>query len=334
MPAHTSYSESRDEVLPYRYESDGIEFGISGFSFDGGESGNPSYDDAVVELYEYGDWDEVTIEAELTPGRSIERVFPEEEGPPFPADLVLVVDCEETQTRFEVTFEEAPVESESVCDEFTLQRDLLMGDVTLTPRLVRSEECREGLPYAPNSGMRVAGGRTWTLEVDEPGRDTNGFPFVYRDFSQDSMPSVDLAHSFSQNPNPKMMVNNQNTELVNVLQAANTYGFRPNLKRVIKSEFGNALWIQLVFHTATTIAETDGLEFTWQEGVAVELEDSVMGTHLFGEDATYDDIVEELGERVSGPEAIREFVPDLCEAVQLYTETADTWEYFVGEHKP
>ncbi|EMA25383.1 hypothetical protein [Haloarcula amylolytica] len=334
MPANTRSSKSRDESMPYHYADGCLQFGINGFSFDGGDAGSPDYDDRTIPLYDYGDWSEVTLEGDVTIGNSVERVFPDDEGPPFPAELIVIVDAEETQLRFEKNVADPPVSEGSYDVELTLDRSLLRGDVVMTPRLVRTEPCRKGLPYAPNDGMRVAGGESWTVVVDHPTKDSDGFPFVYRDFSQDGMPSEDLVHSFSKTPNPKMMINDQNENVVDVLQSGNTYGFRPNMKRLLKADFGVSLWIQLVVLTGTTIAEAGEPEFDWQEGVVEEISESELGTHLFDENADYEAVVSELGDRISDPSKLRELITDLCEAVQLYQGYAEDLDYFIQEHSP
>lgn len=331
MPANTRHSTARDESMPYNYEGNGLDFGISSFSLDGGEPGTPDYDEQVVAPHKYGEWDELNLSVNVTVAGAVGRSFPDNEGPPYPAKLVLVVDCEQTQMRREIVVEESPVDTETYEDEVTLKRPLLRGDVSLTPRLVRTEECREGLPYAPNAGMRVAGGRGWTVEVDEPEESADGFPFVYRDFSQDSMPSEDLLHAFSQNPDPKMMVNDRNENVVDVLQSGLTYGFRPNMKRNLKARFGSMLWIQLVVSTASTIAESGEPEFSWQEGVVLELVEEDFGDLIVG-DVDYDEAVDVLDARVSDPAELREFVGDLCNSVQLYNDAAKHLDYFIGEH--
>lgn len=340
MPANTRHSRSRDEEMPYHYDSGGLEFGVSGFSFDGGESGNPSYENREIDLYNYGDWSEVTVEITVTMNGSVNEVFPDDEGPPFPANLIIVIDCEETQTRYKEVVEESPVDRDTFETELTIQRELVRGEVMLTPRLVRTEPCRSGLPYAPNEGMRVAGGESWKLRVDEPEINADGFPFVYRDFSQEGMPPNDLVHSFSRNPNPKMMINNQREGIVEILQSGDTYGFRPNLKNVMKAELGSMLWIQLIILTGTTIAESDDTEFDWQDGVVEELTDGGLGNHLFEEASDYETVSEQLGRSVSEPSELRDFITDLCEAIQLDLQqgqgykNADEWDYFVDEEAP
>jgi hypothetical protein len=318
--------------MPYNYEGNALDFGITSFSLDGGDPGEPDYDEQVVSPHEYGEWDEVELSVNVTVGGSVRRAFPDNEGPPYPAKLVLVLDCEQTQMRREIVIEDAPVDTETFEEEVTLDRRLLRGDVSLTPRLVRTEECREGLPYAPNAGMRVAGGRGWTVEVDEPEESADGFPFVYRDFSQESMPSEDLLHAFSRNPDPKMMINDRNENVVDVLQSGLTYGFRPNMKRNLKARFGSMLWIQIVVSTASTIAESGQPEFSWQEGVVLELVEEDFGDPIVGEEVDYDGAVEELGHRVSDPAEMREFVSDLCRSVQLYNDAAKHLDYFIQEH--
>lgn len=333
MPANTQHSTARDESMPYKYDSNGLAFGISSFSLDGGESGKPNYDEQIITPHKYGEWDEIQISINVTVEGSVKSVFPDNEGPPYPAKLILVIDCEQTQMRREAVVKESPVEEKTYEDEILLNQRLLRGNVSLTPRLVRTEKCREGLPFAPNAGMRVAGGRGWTLEVDEPEESANGFPFVYRDFSQESMPSEDLIHAFSRNPDPKIMINDQKKNVVDVLQSGLTYGFRPNMKRNLKARFGNLLWIQLLVSTAATIAESGEPEFSWQEGVVLEVVEEDFGGMIVNAD-DYDSAVEELGVRVSDPGELREFITDLCCAVQLYSDAAKHLDSFIKEESP
>jgi hypothetical protein len=170
--------------------------------------------------------------------------------------------------------------------------------------------------------------------VDEPEKDADGFPFKYRDFSPEGMPSEELAHAFSPNPNPKMMINNQHEGVVDVLQSGGTYGFRPLMKRVLKSDFGSMLWMQLVLHTASTIAETESTEFDWQEGVVVEITETDLCESLFDESLDYDDVVERLGEKVDDTSELRDFVRTLSEAVQLYTDHPTHLNRFIEEEAP
>lgn len=333
MPANTRHSKARDESMPYKYDSNGLAFGVPSFSLDGGDSGTPNYDEHVIAPHKYGEWDKIQLSVSVTVEGSVESVFPENEGPPYPAKLILIIDCEQTQMRREVVVEESPVEEKTYEDEVVLNQRLFRGDVSITPRLVRTEKCREGLPFAPNAGMRVAGGRGWTLEVDEPEETADGFPFVYRDFSQESMPSEDLIHAFSRNPDPKIMINDRNKNVVDVLQSGLTYGFRPNMKRNLKARFGNMLWIQLVVSTAATIAESGEPEFSWQEGVVIEVVEEDFGGLIVDAD-DYDSAVEELGIRVSDPGNLREFISDLCCAVQLYSNAAKHLDGFIEEESP
>ncbi len=335
MPANTRRASAADESMPYRYD-DGVDLGVTGFSFDGGEAGSPDYDDRVLPLHEYGPWEVVEIDVSVTLDPSVARVFPDDEGPPFPAEPVVVVDCEETQTRYAVSVgdDHPPVELETFETTVELERDLFRGTVRLTPRLVRTEPCASGLPYAPNEGMRVAGGGGWTVRVDDPPEDHDGFPFVYRDFSQESMPPVELAHSLSRHPEEKMMINDQHEGIVDVMQSGLTSGFRPNLKRFLKADFGVMLWVQLVLWTGTTVAETGTTEFDWQAGVVQELATHEFGDHLFDSDADYDTVERELGRRVDDPSELRDFVGDLFEAAQLYTEYGRQLERFVDREAP
>lgn len=335
MPANTRHSSARDESMPYKYDQNGLGFGISGFAFGDGESGSPDYDDHTIPLYSYGDWDEVTIEGSVMVENSIERVFPDEEGPPFPAKLIIVVDSEETQIRFAEDIEDSPLGSGTYDVEISLQREMFRGKIVLTPRVVRTESCREGLPYAPNVGMRLAGGESWKLLFDEPEEDGNGFPWKFRDFSQEGVPPVELAHSFSLPPDAKFMINNQQENIVDVMQSStSTGGFRPFLKKALKAEFGAILWIQLVMLTAAELAEGGEPEYDWQEGVIREIATSEIGPHIFDSNVGYEAVADQLGDRVSDPRELRHFITELCEAVQLYNDYGEHIDYFVEKEKP
>jgi hypothetical protein len=93
------------------------------------------------------------------------------------------------------------------------------------------------------------------------------------------------------------------------------------------------LWIQLVMSTASTIAESGQPEFDWQEGVVLRLADKEFGTYLL-DTSEYDEVVKKLGANVSDAGKLRDFVADLCRAVQLYNDAGERLDYFIGEEAP
>jgi hypothetical protein len=70
---------------------------------------------------------------------------------------------------------------------------------------------------------------------------------------------------------PAVLVNKCHDPIVDVLQTETFFSPDAYLKEVIKAEMGTATWMQLVVHTAATIAESGEPEFDWQEGVIEEI---------------------------------------------------------------
>lgn len=315
-------SASADD-LPYHYGSEVIALGVTGFAVEDGDPGEPNYDDRVVPLYKYEPWDYASVSVSLTIGESdADRLF--ESDPPYKAKLIVVVDSEATQTRYEEIVENNPFTAGTYEGEVRLEHDLFRETVTLTPRLVRTADSTRGLPYAPKKGMRVAGGESWKVHVDEPEEAGRGFPFVYRDFSDGDYPD-DAVHTLRRTPaDPAVLVNERHDPIVDVLQTRTFYSRNALLKKVIKAEMGTATWMQLVIHTASTIAESGDPEFEWQEGVVEEIT-----PYLFDDDPSYEDAVERLGENVSEPSELRDFVQELNDVVQLYTDQAEQWNGFL-----
>lgn len=311
--------------LPYRYRDEAIDLGVSVFSLDEGDPGEPDYDDRSVPLYKYSPWDEASISVSLTINEEdVSYLF--DGDPPYDAKLIVAVDSEVTQIRYEVVVAEAPFAGGTHKETVTLNRDLFRGTISLKPRLVRTEDSATGLPYAPRDGMRVAGGESWEVHVDEPEESGKGFPFVYRDFSEGGF-SEDAMHELGPNPgDPKVLVNKCHDPIVDVLQTETFYSFDAYLKKIIKAEVGTITWMQLVVHTATTIAEADEPEFPWQEGVVEEI-----SPYLYEDDPSYETAVERLGEAVSEPGELRTFVRELSVSVQLYLDQADQLNKFIEE---
>ncbi|MFC7233396.1 hypothetical protein ACFQMM_22295 [Saliphagus sp. GCM10025308] len=176
--------------------------------------------------------------------------------------------------------------------------------------------------------MRIAGGDVWKVHVDEPEESGTGFPFLYRDFSDGDYPEG-AVHLLKQNPRePAVLVNMLNQPIVDVLETKTFYSFDAYLKNVIKAELGTSTWIQLVIHTATTIAESDEPQYEWQEGLIKEI-----GPYLY-EDASYEETVENLGEVVSEPDELRSFIRELNVAVQLYLDQASQLNKFITDFRP
>lgn len=338
-------SERRERNFPYHFAANGLEFGVEEFQIDG-SSAEPDYDAMIVPLYKFDGWDSSSLSVAVNIGEStLSSLFGEVErwemaldhynrnleDDEFPAKLTVVVECKETQNRYEVEVAN-PVSPGTHSSTITLDRDEIRGQVSLTPSLVRTEDSDEGLPYAPNRGMRMATGTSWVVLADLPGEDGNGFPTAFRDFSQEGLPDESLVHSLrASSENPKVLVNELNEPIVDVLTVNGNSGFRPYMREVVSGEIAMMTWIQLVIHTAATIADEGEPEFPWQEGVVEELSE-----HLFEDDLEYEAAVDRLGEQVSEPGNLPEFVRRLSHAVQLYDEIeqAENLNRFIDKEAP
>lgn len=306
---------------PYRFAEQGVALGIEGFHF--GESDDtvsPDYDERVVPLDEYQPWDTAVVAATLDVDEpDLRWVFPDDEGPPYPAKLVVSIDCEATQLHYERVV--AGPEESYGGDGFELEFDVdcFRGDVTVRPYVVRTEPCSEGLPFAPSEGMQVATGEPWTVRVDDPSKNGSGFPTEYHDFSREGFPPEDLVHALNSNPgDPTAMVNDRHDPIVDVLETGGYGYFKSRAREVVRGEIAMMTWIQLTLHTAGTIAHAGEPEYDWQEGVVKEF-----GDLLFDEDLSYEETVDRLGEQVSDPTNLGPFARRLNEAAQLYVEHHD-----------
>jgi len=313
--------------LPYHYRENAIDLSITEYQVDGGDAAQPQTDDDTLELFPYQPWDEAELSVSLSvDGNDLDHVG--EGDSPYDAKLIIVVDSAATQLRYEVIVEDAQLSSGTYTTSIDLDCSLFREAVTLTPRIVTTEDAVSGLPYAPKEGMRIAGGNTWKIHVDEPEESGAGFPFRYRDFSEGDYPEG-AVHLLKRNPeDPAVLVNSCNDPIVNVLETEGFYGWTPYFKNVVKAELGTSTWIQLVIHTATTIAETDEPQYPWQEGVIEEI-----GEYLY-DDPTYETVVDELGNAVSDPSELRTFIRDLNVAVQLYLDQASHLNTFIDEYQP
>jgi hypothetical protein len=327
MTPNVRRATANDDDLPYRYRDNAIDFEITEVQVDDGEPASPGGDDETLELYHYEPWDEAELSVSLSVDLSdLDHVC--EGDSPYDAKLIVVVDSTATQLRYECVVDEAPLTEGSFTNRIELESNLFREDVSLTPRIVTTEDAADGLPYAPKEGMRLAGGNTWKIHFDEPEESGTGFPFRYRDFSEGDYPEGAIHLLKNDAKNPAVLVNSCNEPIVDVLETTGFANWNPRFKEVVKSDIGTSTWIQLVVHTATSIAENEEPQYTWQEGVIEEI-----GEYLY-EDKTYDSIVDELGESVSEPRELRNFIRELNVAVQHYLDQASHYNTFIEEHQP
>jgi hypothetical protein len=327
MTPNVRRASATADDLPYRYREDAIDFSITEYQVDGGDAAQPQTDDDTLDLFPYQPWENALLSVSISVDENdLNHLF--EGDSPYYAKLIVVIDSAATQLRYEEVVEGAQLSAGTYSTNIDLNCCLFREEVTLTPRIVTTEDAAGGLPYAPKEGMRVAGGNTWKVHVDEPEESGTGFPFRYRDFSDGDYPE-DAVHLLKRNPeDPAVLVNSCNDPIVDVLETEGFYGWTPYFKNVLKAEFGTSTWIQLVIHTATTIAETDEPQYPWQKGVIEEI-----GEYLY-DDSTYETVVDELGDAVSDPSELRTFIRDLNVAVQLYLDQASQFNKFIDEYQP
>ncbi|GAB7094136.1 hypothetical protein JCM30237_12880 [Halolamina litorea] len=309
---------------PYHYDESGLDLGIEGFGLNGDRDslGSPDYDERIVDVTGYGSWEEVTIVGDVNVDEStLKTLVPEDEYDEPPLKVIVKIDTLDTQRRLPNVVKRGPLDEiengkiRSFDFEHTFARENVHGEVLLEPRLVRTDDCDEGLPYAPSAGMQVAAGKPWVVKVDSMDTEGEGFPSMYQDFSDDDHElNKELVHALQgSRQDPKVVVNSHHDEIVDVLESGRGGGFRPRMRKIVGAEISTMTYVQLVLHTAGTVAENGECEHDWQKGLLVELDDYL-----------YPDLdVEETETKLSDavqPENLREFSDHLNQAIQLYTK--------------
>jgi hypothetical protein len=139
---------------------------------------------------------------------------------------------------------------------------------------------------------------------------------MYQNFSDDELEyDQGLVHALGgSRADPKVLVNSHNDPIVDVLESGRGGGFRPRMRKIVATEISTMTYVQLVLHTAGTIAENGECEYGWQRGLVREL-----GEFLYPE-MDHEETVRHLGDQVSDPSNLRDFGIDLNEALQLYTK--------------
>lgn len=305
---------------PYHYDEEAIELDFDQFALNG-DSGTAEVTDHEVDVTGFGTWDTLEIEGTVTLEEStLERVLPGDEYDEPPVRLMLKIDTLDTQRRLPKLVANAPLEgvgSEEVrIHDFTCEFEWggVYNEIKLEPRLVRDEDCDTGLPHAPKAGMHVANGEPWVIRIDEDEDEGEGFPSMYQDFSEDEFEYDErLVHVLSGRADPKVLVNSHHDPIVDVLESGRGGGFRPRMRKIVASEISTMSYVQLILHTAGTIAENGECEYGWQRGLIQELEDYLYPEKDFDETETH------LGEQVADPGNLRDLAQDINRALQLYT---------------
>lgn len=312
---------------PYHYAESGLELGIEGFSLNGDRDnlGSPDYDNRVVDVTGYGSWEEVTIVGDVSVNESVIRdLIPEVEHKEPPLKIIIKIDTLDTQRRLPKVVEESPLEGldseflRAFDFEHTFSREGVHNEILLEPRLIRADDCEESLPYAPDAGMHVAAGEPWVVKVDSTDTEGDGFPSMYQDFSdEDHELNQELVHALQgSRQDPTVVVNSHHKEIVDVLESGRGGGFRPRMRKVVSAEISTMTYVQLVLHTAGTIAENGECEYNWQKGLINELND-----YLYPE-LGIEETETKLGEEVQ-PENLLEFSDHLNQALQLYMKQSN-----------
>lgn len=308
---------------PYHYADEAIELSPDQFSINGDEPGTPEVADNEIDVTGYGTWDSLTVEGTLTLEEStLKRVLPDEEYDAPPVRLMLKIDTLDTQRRVPKIVADgplAPIGTEEVRSyEFSCTFDWndVYDSIALEPRLVRTEDCDVGLPYAPKSGMHVSNGQEWLVRIGEEESTGEGFPSMYQDFSDDDFEYDErLVHVLGgSRSDPKVLVNSANDPIVDVLESGRGGGFRPRMRKIVASEISTMSYVQLLLHTAGTVAENGECEYGWQRGLIDELDD-----YLYP-DLSAEETENRLGEQVADPGNLRDFAMDVNQALQLYTD--------------
>lgn len=272
-----------------------------------------SPDHRVIPLYEYEEWARATIHGTLTLPDVVENVFPDSEQENPPGKLYIAVRSLETIYRDRVAVSDSPVRPDSYEFTMSLPFERVRGDVRLIPFLVRAEEGSDDTVHGTTRGVRLASGKSWTAQVDDPEAEEEA-KFIEGEtkrFSEDTaLPDSDRLYYLDlRNPEqPKLWLNSDHQRITEVVHSDGTMGASARMRDVVLDQIQYSVWTQLVMRTAADI-DSSTLEprYEWQEVVI-----TIFGPKLYG---TEDEI--EIARQLRNDASNANDLPYLLEQLDL-----------------
>lgn len=234
-----------------------------------------------------------------------------------PTQFLLAIRSMATIFRTKRTREQLELSDGDSDFEFELRSQMLAGDVTIEPFVVRTEPGEHGrdTPYANDVGDRLASGEEWTLRVDEPEEQDGSFldPQI-ESFDRPGFPSSEHLHflRFETPSEPQLYLNAEHTRLIKVMNSRGTTGGDPRLRDLLFDYIEQSVWQELLFVTASDAdPETGEVDHPWQEELIALFADD-----LFGEDDEPEDVVVQMARRAQTQDDLDSLVAEFDEAIQ------------------
>lgn len=336
MAAESTRTErTRTEALPYVYAQAGLDFTVTAYTVDGGDTGTiADNSDRQLSLENLPGWDTTTIQGTINLSESIiERVFPGSERDEPPGKLIVTADCLNTHNRFGYEVVDVPVEADEYEWEIDIDRDDVRKRVVLNSYLVRTTDgSHESSRCASYHGQRLADGMPWRVQIDEPD-DWLGSHMVvrFKSFTDSaaSVPDDNLYYLDRTSPEqPRVWVNSDHRPIKSALSSGGYNGFRPRMRDVISGTIAHQIWTDLLMWTASDTTEDGEVEYEWQEAVLTEI-----GSRMYDEDDPVT-IAQELHEAITQTENIPKLMNDINEALQQYIDPQEGLNEMIRREGP
>lgn len=278
------------EGFPHNYLEDALEFTCGEVEVAGEFPADQSDDtvnlvpgDRRLSLVAVPEWDEVVLGGTVSiPEKVFNGTLPYDERDDPPVKLVVAVRSPQTILRVGVTQSEFGVDVTGPGEyawSATLRKEDLRGDVRLKPYLVRNEHQSLDEGYAKREGDRLASTESWTLRVDET-REEGGFlhPRIESFERNDSFPGSEHLHYlyFEDPSTPKLYLNADHNQLVDVMQNEGTTGGDARFRDVLYDYIEQSVWQELLLRAANDIEPQSGeTKYPWQEEVVELFQDDL-----------------------------------------------------------
>lgn len=258
-------------------------------------------------------WDTATLSFEVSvPRRVFTGTLPRSERGRYvsensdssepPVALVIAGRCRPTIFRDRVVSENFDTTDEGdrvYSVEFEIEHHLLRGDLTTKPYLVRTSD-QEDDGYATSFGDRLASDEPWTVRVDPPDEDGGFLQPIIEPFGRSPFPGDNHLHylHFEDPSTPKLFLNANHGQLVNILKHDGTWGADARLRDVLFDYIEQSVWQELLLRTANDVdRETGETRHPWQEEVI-----DLFAPDLFDDEDDEEDVAMKLAEHANSEE--------------------------------
>ncbi|MFW6023463.1 MAG: hypothetical protein ACOC9O_01845 [Myxococcota bacterium] len=266
----------RERFLPHAHVRMGLQLEVTGCEADGTAEPDAIDRERHLVAMDGPPWKALTLDIELRIGEDVlGRTLPPGDRPHGAAAWVLVR-CEDTRLRHAVSLGVPSPRALPLCGRVRLERDAVHGVVELRPVLVRSEVGSAAEPgYANAPGMRLAGGRSWEVRVDQA-RPTQGkfLEVAYHSFREDPQlaPYAGSVHRLEcDGDTPRLWINKDHPKITAIMDDRGSTGPRARMRDVFFDLVSHTVWTQLFVRAATHLDESGEAVHEWETSVLQQL---------------------------------------------------------------